>query len=1079
MSILKRIAKRESLGKSRTGEAKTSRRGPGVKTILIGTLLGLTLVQVLFTADTISARRDDLSSAHVVIERVGLARALLDAVQAVAQERGHTNTFLRSPVLPRDMLPDLRAQSDDRMAKVLAASPTPRRGASLRILWSDVLAYRNTVDAALAAGDLSRQRDIANAWMPLANAMIEALDQALRDAWFLDEEVSREGRNLWILVTFAARLRVAAGQDAATVVGDLIDGVRPTPRDRERAARDLGAIGEIWRDLRRAATPFPPAAEGIARIDKLYWEIFLPIRDRALAARSEAAIAVSLNRFLETIAPALAAVSQVGHAAGDMLLDHARAEVSQAREALAVECALLTLYLALSAGAISLLHFRLSRPLSAMAETLARAQEAAAEGAPAGPRAQPRDEVARLSAAIDDYLGTLEALKASETRFRLAAKAAQDGIWDWDLRTGRIWFSPRWKEQLGYADEEFENSLEAWKRAMLPADWDRALIQIEAYNAGTTDAFDMVQRFRHRDGHTVHIHSRAIHERDGRGAVARMVGAHTDITAQVEHAAEMTAAREKAEEANRAKSTFLAIISHELRTPLTGILGMADMLLASNPGDRRAHWLTVLRNSGLTLLRLVNDILDYSKIEAGRMTLEILNHDPLAVAREVAESLRAQAQAKGLDITFHGEAVGMRASDPMRLRQILLNLLGNALKFTDQGRVSLRVAPVGAPHPTTGVRSVLFEVWDTGIGLTEEQLSRLFAPFTQADESIARRHGGTGLGLVISQRLCAALGGHITCHSVPGEGSRFHFTLPLPPASDDYPSLEAGPVQDLPVLGGQPPLSLLVAEDNETNRLLLREVLTGQGHAVTLAADGDDAVKAFEAAPPDAIIMDMQMPGMDGVAATRHIRARERQENRPHTPVLCLTANVNAADGLGEDAALFDAFLTKPIDWTLLAATLAAVTTTPLGRGRQDRSPRAPDSQRRSTPSQEPPRPGEWRNAAVFDKSWINALPGDLAKARVETILRSLETRLRPPLERLRAAGEDGDAEAVARLGHSLRGLASQFGLRRVAILADLVEEAAKTGRLDHLPALLPPLEEETAAALAAIAEQTTTDIVP
>ncbi|WP_413206044.1 ATP-binding protein [Rhodospirillum sp. A1_3_36] len=1058
----------------------------GVKAILIGTLVLLTLAQSLISIGNIQKRRDDLANSHVLISRVNHARILIEATQAIAQERGWTNAMLRTSKADTDKLTSLRAKADAAMAETLLLDTVNDSHALLQIKWNKFVERRAIVDRALAKGEKQVNGHVADNWLSLATDMVKTLDDTLRDTWYLEENISRDGRNLWILLTEAARMRLAAGRDSAQLAGDLIDNRRPDRQTEERNANSQGAIGEIWRDVRRSAEPFPELNGTIQDIDRLYWGDYQALRSEFIQNAPDPTVPLlSEKTFIAAAVPAIQAISRLSIEVGDLLLARAESQVTEARRALAIQCILLGCYVILAVLAIGILHFRLSRPLIAMTDKLTLAQT----NTPTKPLVSPeatafhpprphRDEVKRLGQAVDDYISTLAALAKSEERFRLATLAARDGIWDWDFRTGKIWFSSRWKEQLGYTDHEFPNTFEAWERVIFPEDRAAALTLVEDFNAGRAPAFDIIQRFRHRDGHTVHIHSRAIHEKDATGNIVRMVGAHTDITSQVLHEAELREARERAEEANHAKSNFLAVVSHELRTPLTGILGMADMLLASNPGKRQHHWLTVLRNSGTSLLGLVNDILDFSKIEAGSLTLETLNHDPLTIAAEVVESLRPQAQRKGLELTVDFHPLDLRAGDPTKLRQILLNLVGNAVKFTDSGRVSLSVGPSGPSGPSGNQSPIQIEVWDTGIGMTPAQMNRLFTPFTQADDSTTRRHGGTGLGLVISHRLCEAMGGTITCKSQPGEGTRFTVTLPMPLASDTFQSLDPSPTEGLASFGALPSLSLLIAEDNETNRLLLGEALIALGHRPVLVENGALAVEAAEAEPFDAIIMDMQMPVMDGIDAVRLIRQREQKAategdavSRRHLPIVALTANVSAKETLGDEAGLFDAFLTKPINWTMLAATLAALTSVDLpqdGRSVPPASSTAPPSGSKAAQGLPP----DWTNQPVFDHGWMEPLATRVSSDKVAAILRSLQGRLTQPIGPLTLAVETDDQETANRLCHALKGMARQFGLARIALLAETLETHAKGGDSEAMGPLLPILSQEVDAAKQAITDK-------
>jgi signal transduction histidine kinase/CheY-like chemotaxis protein len=388
---------------------------------------------------------------------------------------------------------------------------------------------------------------------------------------------------------------------------------------------------------------------------------------------------------------------------------------------------------------------------------------------------------------------------------------------------------------------------------------------------------------------------------------------------------EAESARRAAEKAARDRSEFLAVMSHEIRTPMNGVLGMADALGHTGLDGTQREMLSILTASGSTLLSLLNDILDYSKIEAGRLEVEAAPFDVAAVVREVSELFRAQAEAKGLALsvtlppsppTFLGDAA--------RLRQVLHNLLSNAVKFTHEG--SIRLA-VGVRAGGADASELLIEVADTGIGIAPEVQVRLFQKFVQGDASTTRAYGGTGLGLAISRELAHLMGGDITLRSRPGHGAAFTLRLTLPhaavetgaPAVED--TSEAAPAEAKPLSE----VRLLAAEDNPNNRLVLQIMLDMVGAAVTFAENGAEAVTAWSEGAYDLVLMDVQMPVMDGHAATREIRARERAEGLPRIPIIGVTANAMVHHIEDCLAAGMDAHVSKPIRPAELFETLSRV----------------------------------------------------------------------------------------------------------------------------------------------------------
>ena len=453
----------------------------------------------------------------------------------------------------------------------------------------------------------------------------------------------------------------------------------------------------------------------------------------------------------------------------------------------------------------------------------------------------------------------------------------------------------------------------------IPQDWREE--EIDFYNRALSgERLVVEQRYLGPSGERFHEISFNPIQADGR--ITGVAAFSRNITERHRANQELKLARNAAETANRLKSEFLANMSHEIRTPMNGVIGMVDLLLKMDLTPEQRQVVDTVRASGESLLVVINDILDFSKVEAGKIELEMVDFNLRELIGGVLDLFRAQAGSKGLKLgaAIDPEIPERLMGDPERLRQVINNLVGNAIKFTAAGEVAVTISRV---EEKAGQVVLRFEVRDTGIGIDPAVQPRLFDPFRQADGSTTRKYGGTGLGLAISQRLVTLMKGEISINSTLGHGSTFSFHAEFGKAKDAIrrPSQESSSApSEIPVVEKKKSLRILLAEDNRVNQMVATKLLQNLGHTPDIANNGHEVLSALKQRPYDIILMDCQMPEMDGYEATREIR---RSASGPSPRIIAMTANALPGDNEKCLAAGMEDYMTKPIRLETLRDMLA------------------------------------------------------------------------------------------------------------------------------------------------------------
>ncbi len=698
-----------------------------------------------------------------------------------------------------------------------------------------------------------------------------------------------------------------------------------------------------------------------------------------------------------------------------------------------------------------------------------------------------RDATGAVTGVVASF-GDVTDMLDKDQRMQLVVQGAALGTWDWHVPSGAVIYNAQSAEMLGYSLSEYEPNVSMWEKLLHPEDKAEVMTVLTAHLTGQTPEFRCEHRQRRKDGTWAWVlGSGQVVERGPAGEPIRAVGINMDISVQKEFESALRLAQREAEDANaqlletnrtlevatvrahdmaaeaamasHAKSEFLANMSHEIRTPLTAILGYTDILAESLPANDAAApasaAVETIQRAGQHLLMLINDVLDLSKIEAGRLSIEQLEMPLPELLLDVDSLMRARASAKGVALrTSLASPVPNRIiSDPTRFRQILMNLVGNAAKFTDHGTIDVRACILPADGETAARLRV--EVDDTGPGMTEKQSRILFQPFTQADASVTRRHGGTGLGLTICRRLAALMDGTVSLeYSQPGRGSRFVVELPLQPApgsalvhsldvcGKDNEPLGTITLDSVLELHGR----ILLAEDGEDNRRLIVHHLTRGGAEVFTAANGRIALEMLLEAqaagrPFDLLVTDMQMPEMDGYTLACTLR------DGGHTiPIVALTAHAMAEDRQRCLDAGCDAYESKPIQReALLRACAALLPPRPVTAeaavgqpSRVDRASPQPTGAARPVPVTHTP-----ETVTRSDDVLISDLADDPDMCG---LIPPFLERLREQMLVLGTVREPSDRAALTTLAHQLKGAGGGYGFMPISQAARTVERFASAG---------------------------------
>lgn len=612
-------------------------------------------------------------------------------------------------------------------------------------------------------------------------------------------------------------------------------------------------------------------------------------------------------------------------------------------------------------------------------------------------------------------------LEYSRASLETAQRIASVGSWDWDLVSDSVFWSPQVYDIFGVSTDHFTPDKNSICELAHPDDRNQieeAINNLSLENTG----YEIEYRIIRTDSEERVLKAIGQMFHDEAGEPTRVLGTVQDITDNVRLLQALTEAKDAAEKASNAKSTFLANMSHEIRTPMNAIIGMSELLMETRLDKSQSKLMKTVTDSAKSLMGILNDILDVSKLESGKMEIERVAFNLPGLVEDIAHLVSVNAQRKGLQVHTHF-AKGITdfvVGDPFKLRQVLLNLMGNAVKFTEKGSVTVEVKRGEMPDEWH------FCIIDTGIGIAEKNIGKIFERFSQADESTTRRFGGTGLGTSISRGIVEAMNGRIWLESNEGVGSNFQFTLILPRASEEQRKL----IKSKTSLEGAwtEPLDILLIEDNPVNQELIEIRMGQRDHRVDIANDGVEGVEKFKAGQYDLILMDVHMPNMNGLDATREIRRIEKQRGG-HIPIIVLSASILEEDQRKCMEAGADEFSWKPVDFPDLYNKIAKFFA---GRERGDE-----------------PVSDFIEDVVELDLQIIDINEGlklwqDITIYR--KALRTFVNNYSDVVEKLRAIRAQNDAHAGQELLHALKGVAGNLGITPLAVIGNELENICKAG---------------------------------